>query len=136
MEAPVYTRDELEERLRRLQSRVDYLLREFDSACRVLRRVHYELERDPRVSTRTAYRFYELLEDLVSAFCDAVDELVVSELGLDVDIEKYERAFNVKFGYDSERQLGVALIREGSELRPVVVWTDYEEIGYYEGKRE
>jgi hypothetical protein len=134
--APVYTREELEERIRELALRARRVLGEFSSVYERLSRLHAELNRDLSISTETLWRLYVLLEDLKSAFYDAVDEMIVSGLGLDVDIEKYERAFGVKFGYGSERQLGVALLREGSELKPVVIWTDYEEIGYYTGESE
>ena len=136
MEAPVYTREELDSELEKLVLRIKHMLEDFNESSARLSRVEYELNRDLSVSTRTVSRFHEILEELRSALQDAIDEMVVNRLRLDTDIEKYERAFNVKFDYESERQLGVALLREGGELKPVVVWTDYSRIGYYEGKRE
>jgi hypothetical protein len=87
------------------------------------------------ISTETFSKICEKYDELKQAILDAVDESIVNELQLDTDIEKYEKAFNVKFRYDSEKQLGVALVEERGAVRPVVVWTDYNEIGYYEGEK-
>jgi len=41
----------------------------------------------------------------------------------------------VSFPYETERQLGVALLKDGESVKPVVVWTDYDEIDYSEGEK-
>jgi len=59
------------------------------------------------------------------------------ELPYDVDIEKFERAFNIKFSYESERTLGVILVEYYDDgVKPVLIWTDYREVGYLEGEKD
>jgi hypothetical protein len=134
-EAPIYTREELEERLRRLQEKLDYISERLSEALSALDEIYATLQREPAVTTKTLWRVVACDLDVESTVKDAVDEMVVNELKLDTDIEKYEEHFNVEFRHGEERQLGVALLKEGGRVKPVVVWTDYQEIGYYEGEK-
>jgi exonuclease VII small subunit len=130
---PIYTREELERKLRELNTIVRNIVERFKIA-----EAHLNTVADSLWST-LSYAHYAKFEakirDLEDALKDSVDELIIGELQLDTDIGKYEREYNVKFIYESERQLGVVLVREDSEVKPVVVWTDYREVGYYEGER-
>jgi hypothetical protein len=136
VEAPVYTREELDSALRELALRIERILGDFSEACARLSRVRYELERDLSVSAGAVGRLNRAVEELRSTLQDAVDEMIVSRLRLDTDIEKYEGAFGVKFRCRPERQLGVVLVRDGETVRPVVIWSDYVRVGYCEGEPE
>ena len=70
---------------------------------------------------------------------DAVYEVARNRLGLDVDIEKYERQYGVRFARDESKKLiGATLMRDSdtNTVKPVVVYIDYEEIWYSEGEKE
>jgi glutamine synthetase adenylyltransferase len=133
--APVYTREELEEELKKIRE----VLREFhrmlenlhDTYRDILNYIYY----NTIISTETFHRVCEKFDELEQAILDAIDESVVNELQLDTDIEKYEEQYNVKFRYESERQLGVVLLKENETVKPVVIWTDYKTIDYYEGEK-
>ena len=134
-EAPIYTREELEFKLERLEWKIDYLLRNFHIAWRNLIETRAKLAETHSISTNTVSRFDNAIEELKNIIYDAVDEMVVNELKLDTDIEKYEEQYNVKFKHGEERQLGVALLREGEVVKPVVIYTDYKNLRYCEGER-
>jgi predicted nuclease with TOPRIM domain len=87
------------------------------------------------ISTETFSKICEKFDSLKHLIFDAIDEWLVNKLQVDTDIEKYERAFNVSYYCDGERQLGVVLLRENDVVKPVVVWTDYKEVGYIEGEK-
>jgi hypothetical protein len=134
-EAPTYTRDELEFKLENLKWKIDYLTRNFHIAWRNLLETHRKLNETRSISDKTVAKFDHLIEELRDIIRDAIDEMIVNELKLDTDIEKYEEHFNVEFRHGEEHQLGVVLLKEGDRVKPVVVWTDYQEIGYYEGEK-
>ena len=134
--APIYTREELEEQLRKLQSKLDSILGEFSEARRKLVETHYKLYKMWTVSADTADKVYSAIRELESAVYDAIDEMIVNELELDTDIEKYEREYNVVFSYTEERLLGVVMLKDNDTVKPVVIWTDYREVGYYEGEKD
>jgi len=106
-----------------------------DIAISAIRDIHGFFYFEPHVRDETLEKLRDAEIQLRDAVYDAVDEMIVRELQLDVDIDKYEEQYNVRFLYDSERQLGVALVAEGDKVKPVVIWTDYEVVGYYEGER-
>jgi len=133
--APVYERHELEKMLRKLSEKVGYLAELLERAERSIRDIHYVLYYKTDVSAKILDEIVGLFYKLRDRIYDAIDELVVRELQLDVDVDKYEEQYNVKFGYGDERLLGVALVVEGGKVKPVVIWTDYSEVGYYEGER-
>ena len=105
-----------------------------ERAEKSIREIHYILYYKTKVDIKIVDEIAEIGLRLKNLIYDAIDELVISELRLDPDIEKYEKQYNVKFPYVSERQLGVALVREDSKVKPVVVWTDYSTVDYYEGE--
>jgi len=133
--APIYTREELESKLRKLQSKLDSILEDFDKAYKKLLDIHLKLYKTPSISTDTADKIHSVIKKLESIVYDAVDEIIVNELELDTDIEKYEEEYNVVFSYTEERLLGVVMLSENETVRPVVVWTDYETVDYYEGEK-
>ena len=133
--AQVYEKHELEKMLRKLSEKVGYLAELLERAERSIREIHYVLYFKTDVNVKTIDEIAELFRELRDRIYDAVDEMIVRELQLDVDIDKYEKQYNVKFGYTEERLLGVALVAEGGKVKPVAVWTDYEVVGYYEGDR-
>jgi hypothetical protein len=132
--APIYTRKELERRIRRLDIVV---LRGIVGKFSVAE-AHLNSVADSLWSIADEAKYVEFMskvKELKEYLKDVVDELVIKELKLDVDIDKYEKQYNVKFRYETERQLGVALVKEDNEVKPVVVWTDYSTIGYTEGEK-
>ena len=135
LNAPVYEKHELEEMLRVLSERVKHLAELLEKAERSIREIHYTLYYKTNVDIGIVDEIAEIGHRLKSRVYDAIDEMIIESLKLDVDIGKYKRAYGVEFPYESERQLGVALVREGGEVRPVVVWTNYSEVDYYEGER-
>jgi hypothetical protein len=82
------------------------------------------------------YKLVDAIRDLDNALKDNIEGLIFYEIPYNPDIEKYEKKYKVKFKYDSERQLGVVLVEEKGTVKPVVVWTDYKEVGYLEGERQ
>ena len=133
--APIYTRKELEEKLRRLNEKLRPIFRRLE-LFRELVEIPSDLYYSLLVDIDTAERVGRKISHLADEIYDLIDEAIIKELGLDVDVDKYERQYGVKFTYETERQLGVALVKEDNEVRPVVVWTDYETIGYYEGEKD
>jgi hypothetical protein len=132
--APVYTREELETKLRRLNEKLSTVFRKLE-LFRELVEIPSDLYYSLLVDIDTAEYIGRKICHLVDEIYDLIDAIIVRALNLDVDIDKYERQYNVKFTYETERQLGVALVKEDDKVRPVVVWTDYETIGYYEGEK-
>ena len=134
-EAPVYEKHELEEILRVLNVRVKRLAELLERAVKAVDEIYHVLYYKTNVDIKIVDEISEISIRLKSRVYDAIDELIVSELRLDTDIEKYEREYKVEFPYVSERQLGVALLKENETVKPVVVWTDYSTVDYYEGER-
>jgi len=134
-EAPIYTREELEEILRVLSERVKYLAELLERAEKSIREIYYVLYYKSKVDIKIVDKVSEISHELKSSVYDAIDEMIVTELQLDTDIEKYEKQYNVKFPYVSERHLGVVMLKENDAVKPVVIWTDYFVVGYYEGER-
>jgi len=132
--APIYTREELERKLRKLNEKLRFVFERLELIRKLMEipsYLYYELSVDMDVAWGVGRRISHVAGEIY----DIIDTIIIRELGLDTDIEKYEERYNVKFRYESERQLGVALVREGAELKPVVVWTDYKSLWYHEGKR-
>ena len=128
----IYTREELERKLRELNTIVRNIAERFKIA-----EAHLNTVADSLWSTLSYAhyaKFEDKIRDLEDALRDSIDELIIGELQLDTDIEKYEKEYNVKFPYESERQLGVVILKENETVKPVVIWTDYEVVGYYEGE--
>ena len=134
-EAPIFTREELEKKLRELSEDLRELREALENLrgafADVLNFIYYKTI----VSTETFVKISEKFDELKQAILDAIDETVVNELGLDVDVDKYEKQYNVKFTYETERLLGVALLKDNESVKPAVIWTDYDEVWYYEGER-
>ena len=133
--APVYEKHELEKILKMLSEKVEYLTELLEKAERSISEIHYILYYKTDIDIEIIDEIAKISRKLKSRVYDAIEELVISELQLDTDIEKYERQYNVKFSYDVERQLGVVLLKENDTTKPVVIWTDYSTVDYYEGER-
>jgi len=131
--APIYAREELEAKIEKLNREIRHLTDLLASAIMPLARIHLFLCKKTSISDDISQRIDELIGELKNVVRDAIDEMIVNELQLDTDIEKYEKQYNVKFDYETERQLGVVILRD--TFKPVVVWTDYDEVRYYEGER-
>ena len=131
----IYTREDLEEILRVLNERVKHLAELLERAEKSIREIHYILYYKTKVDIKIVDELAEIGLRLKNLIYDAIDELVISELRLDPDIEKYEKQYNVKFPYVSEHHLGVVLLKENETVKPVVVWTTYREVDYYEGEK-
>jgi molecular chaperone DnaK (HSP70) len=134
-EAPVYTKEMLELKLSNLKWKMDWLLRNFLVAYRNLLETRSKLNECGAISTETIAKFDNAIEELKTIIYDAVDEMIVNELKLDTDVEKYEKLFGARFAHESERQLGVALLQEGEAVKPVVICTNYKSLWYTEGER-
>jgi hypothetical protein len=132
---PVYSIGELKEKL----DEINRDLKEFNEIMKSLREAFREILNfmyyKTVISTETFSKICEKFDELEHSILDAIDESIVNKLQLDTDIEKYERAFNVKFYFDDERQLGVVMLKENGTTKPVVIWTDYQTVGYYEGEK-
>jgi hypothetical protein len=132
-EAPIYTREELEEKLRRLNEKLERItgkLREFEGA---LDEIFAMFVCEQAISMGTVWRMFKWRLSIENVVQDAVAELIVKELQLDVATGKYEKLYGVKFTHETERIVGVVLLKENETLKPAVIWTNYEIVGYYEG---
>jgi hypothetical protein len=134
-EAPVFTKEELESKLKDLQSKLDSILEDFNVAHKKLLETHYKFFKMSTVSIGSVEKLYDAILAVRDRVYDIIDEMIVNELDLDTDIEKYEEEYKVHFGYTEERLLGVVMLKENDTVKPVVVWTDYREVGYYEGEK-
>jgi hypothetical protein len=134
-EAPIYTREELESKLRELSERVKHIDELLKKAKSILDEIYYAVFRELSTNLVVAHNIVAVTDEVEKAVRDAVDEIIVQRLQLDTDFEKYEKEFGVTFPYETERQLGVALVRENGKVKPVVIWTDYITLGYSEGER-
>jgi hypothetical protein len=77
------------------------------------------------------------VSDINDAFREAVENMIYYEIPYDRDIEKFERAFSVKFRSDLfQRVLGVVLVEEGDKMLPAAICTDYSRVWYTEGERD
>jgi hypothetical protein len=119
----IYTEKELEYKLEGLRWKITYLMRSFNVAYTSLLETRYKLNEMP-VSDDIVRKLDELITELRDTVHDAIDELVAEELGVDVDVEKY----SVKPSYETEHVIGVVLVKEGDELKPVIIYTDYKEV--------
>jgi hypothetical protein len=131
--APVYTKDELDAKIKRLKKEITELNTLWSNTRKLLDMIYVLLCRKIGINANSVQKINELIYEFRDAIYDVIDELVVSELELDTDIEKYEKQYNVAFSYDTERLLGVVMLKEDDTTRPVVVWTDYKSIGYWRG---
>ena len=132
--APIYEKSELKAKIEKLNREIQHITDLWTSATVPLVRIHITLCNKTSISDTISRRIDELIDELKNAVQDAIDELVINELQLDPDIEEYERQYNVKFDYDTERQLGVVMLKENETVKPVVIWTTYREVDYYEGE--
>ena len=135
LNAPVYEKHELEKILKMLSEKVEYLAELLEKAERSISEIHYILYYKTDVNIKIVDEIAEIGRRLKHAIYDAIDELIINTLQLDTDIEKYERQYNVEFPYVSERHLGVVMLKENETVKPVVIWTTYREVDYYEGER-
>jgi len=132
--APIYTREELERKLRKLNEKLRFVFERLELIRKLMEipsYLYYELSVDIDVAEGVGRRISHVADEIY----DIIDTIIVRELSLDTDIEKYEERYNVKFRYESERQLGVALLKENETVKPIVIYTDYETISYSEGER-
>jgi len=132
---PIYTREELEEALRAFGEFLEYLAKLLEKAEKSISEIYYILYYKTGIDTEIASEIAETSHNLKIRVYDAIDELIVDRLQLDTDIDKYEKQYNVRFDYTEEKLLGVVMLSENETVKPVVIWTDYKSIGYYEGKK-
>jgi hypothetical protein len=133
--APIYTREELEEKMRELNNDMRELRETLESIRNAFADIVEFLYYKTIVSTETFVNVSEKFKELEQSILDAVDESIINELELDTDIDKYEREYGVKFSYETEKLLGVVMLKENETVRPVVIWTDYKMVDYYEGEK-
>jgi hypothetical protein len=132
--ARLYTRKELEKKLEELNERLELVFSGMHSILSLLDDFHSYLYHKNLATNDELNKLYNAQQELKALMRDIIDAIIIRELRLDTDIEKYEKRYNVKFPYETERQLGVALVHDGGTVKPVVIWTDYDEVSYYEGE--
>jgi hypothetical protein len=126
--------------LRYKLSKVNKLLEQVNSEYKTAKRALDNIE---RIMSRYVFYYFpdiyiklvEAIRDLEETLKDNIEKLIHYEIPYDQDITKFEKAFNVKFKYESERILGVILLEEKGNVKPVVIWTDYKTVDYYEGEK-
>jgi len=134
--APIYTRKELERKLRELNEKLEEIFNAMHSILSLLDDIYSYLYNKDLAKPRELDKIRVLKLELESTLEDIIDAVIVRELRLDTDIGMYEKQYGVRFTYEAERQLGVALVRENNTIKPVVIWTDYDEVWYIEGERD
>jgi hypothetical protein len=125
-EASIYGRGELDAKLEEAVRRAQHIVSIFNKAYKYLLETRDKLSDATGIGTDIVARFNSLIEELRVIVHDAVDELVVNELGLDVDVEKYEEKYGVRLKCEAGRQLGVVLVKEDSRVEPVVICINYK----------
>jgi hypothetical protein len=132
---PTYDKEELEARVNRLNKVILDIVQSMEIALKQLYEVEEKIARELPLPESFEYSHKLYMEELnvKEIIEDAIDTLVEKTLYPDPDVEKYERQYNVDFGYGDERVYGVVLLRENDKVKPVVIWRDYSIINYYEG---
>jgi hypothetical protein len=126
-----YSREQLDREIKRLSrevKRIDRLLKRAIEPVSHIQRLMYG---KASVSVEKPDEISKIVKKLVRTVFDAIDEMVINELQLDTNFERY----SIKPQLDGKQWLGVALLRENNTVKPVVIWTDYENVGYYEVKK-
>jgi len=130
----IYTREELERKLRKLNEKLRFVFERLELIRKLMEipsYLYYELSVDIDVAEGVGRRISHVADEIY----DIIDTIIVRELGLDTDIEKYEELYNIKFSYETEKQLGVVLLKENESAKPIVIYTDYSRVWYTEGER-
>jgi hypothetical protein len=133
--APIYTEEELNKKLDTLHDKMLRIIEPYSVAYRRLLDMLAAMDAMLSISRDALHMVDHAIVDLENAVKDAIDEMIVNELQLDTDIDKYEKQYNVCFGYTEERLLGVVMLRAGGITYPVVIWTDYKRIGFLAGEK-
>jgi hypothetical protein len=123
--ARIYSREDLKREIARLEEKMSHILELWEDASRGLFRLWRYLSYSEG-DLDIVNELYDRARDLETLVYDIVDTVITRELGLDVDLDKY----NVK--YETERVLGVVLVRDGDSTKPIVIYTNYKKIDYYE----
>jgi hypothetical protein len=134
--APIYTRKELEMRLYHLERRLEPILKLANDIKLSIDALLGHLLQKRLVTGDELARLQELQRELMEFIYDLIDAIIVRALDLDVDIDKYEKQYRIKFYEDGEHFIGVAMLKENDVVKPVVIWTDYEIVWYSEGERD
>jgi Mg2+ and Co2+ transporter CorA len=132
----IYTREELETKLKHLEIKLERVFKLAEDIRRSVDALWWHLYQERLATGDELRKLDELQRELVDFIYDLVDAIIARELKLDVDIDKYEKQYGIKFYEGDEHFVGVALVKENNEVKPVVVWTDYLTVGYTEGERE
>jgi len=133
--APIYTKEELEEKIDILNGRVGEIMEWYREAYKILNDMYRALYEELGTNTSTVRIVDDAIFNLDYAVKNAIDKIIINVLELDTDIEKYEKQYNVEFPYETERLLGIVMLKEGEAVKPVVIWTDYRDVGYVEGEK-
>jgi len=133
---PVYNKEELEEKIARLNKIASEINQSLKIALDHLYNVEKRIAKELNPIGYIEYA-HDLLVETIAIQCiidDAIDAIIATTLYPDPDIERYEREYNVSFGYDTESLIGVVLLREGGKVKPVVIWRSGANINYWEGE--
>jgi predicted nuclease with TOPRIM domain len=124
--APIYTREELEEKLKRLNEKVKKLHVLWSEASRLLDEVKRIIRGE--VCWTITDKLYSAVDDLEAIVKSAIEDMAFHEILFD-DVEgPYDLEFY-------QKPLGVVMLKE-NDVKPVVIWTDYEIVWYSEGERD
>jgi hypothetical protein len=128
--------DTLRYKLNKVNKLLEQVNREYQTAKRALDNIERIMSRYVfYYFPRTYIKLVESLRDLEDAYKDNVEKLIHYEIPYDPDVEKFEKAFGVKFKHGDERLLGVILLEKKGNVRPLAIWTNYKEVGYLEGEK-
>jgi hypothetical protein len=133
--APIYTQKELNEKLDMLLDKMKRVMEPYNVAYRRLLDMLVAMDAMSSIRRDFLYMVGYAIVDLEHAVKDVIDEMIVNELGVDTDIEKYEKEYGVRFDYDEDSLLGVVMLKKGETVMPVAIWTDYKSIGFCTGEK-
>jgi len=127
----VYTREELENRLRELNEKVRRVYELWSEALRLLNKVVREIRGE--VCWTITEKLYRAVNEIRDAVKDAIEDMAFHKIVFE-DIEKFDiNPYDFLEFY--EKPLGVVLLKENESAKPIVIYTDYSRVWYTEGER-
>jgi hypothetical protein len=125
----VYTREELERKLHELNEKVRMVYALWNETIVPLNELKRIIRRE--VCWTITDKLYRAVNDLWEIIKDAIEDMAFHKILFD---EKYDiNLCDLEF---YKKPLGVVLVKDNGAVKPVVVWTDYETVGYYEDEKD
>jgi hypothetical protein len=125
-QAPIYTREELEEKLRRLNEKLRHIAEKMREVSRLLDEVKRIIRGE--VCWTIADKLYSAIDDLEAIVKNAIEDMAFHEIAFD----DAEGPYDILEFY--QKPLGVVMLKENDVVKPVVIWTNYEIVWYSEGE--